>query len=299
MPYKRFPAHRQTFLVGRTNGKSIFSQLPVPDFPWTCTIPVYAPCEHHADCRTHFLESQANIRVRQPSGPWKESPETLMIGNTKLSHEVMAFIDTLEIEKKFDLPPDELDEAEKNEKLVATIVGEIVRSRQSVRDSKLAAVENLVQEIPDVIEDLLDEYFTREMVGMIAGCVRRTLKLSRLQAKRQPTVTTSTFLGEASRTYIMGFAQASIALSRAALEQALKESMGHQLSGAFISFQDLLAEAARWNVLDRKHTQIARQLAREADNVLHDRPASESKALEALTYLRELLQHIYSHNGKY
>jgi hypothetical protein len=222
-----------------------------------------------------------------------------MIQDARLSHQVMAFIDTLEIEKKFDLDPDELDEAEKNEKLVAAIVGEIVRSRQSIRDSKLAVVENLVREIPDVMEDLLDEHFTREMVDMVAGCARRTLKLSRLQAERQPTATTGIFLREATRTYIMGFAQASIALSRAALEQALKESMGHQSSNSFVSFQKLVDDAVRWNVLDRRHAQIARKLAKEGDNVLHDRPASEGKALEVLMLLRELLQYIYSREGGY
>jgi hypothetical protein len=56
------------------------------------------------------------------------------------------------------------------------------------------------------------------------------------EGSRVPSKTTNTYLQGAVRTYVFGFPQASLALSRAALEQALKENLARQLSADFIKF---------------------------------------------------------------
>ena len=129
--------------------------------------------------------------------------------------------------------------------------------------------------------------------------MRRTLELSPLEAADTPSKVTNTYIREATRTYILGLPQASIALCRAALEQGLKERLGRQLSGEFIKFQDLLEEARRWHLLDGVTEQTARYVANAADDVLHEKPTEISKARDVLDQLRGVLQHIYSAEGHY
>src|SRR5664280_1280372 len=133
--------------------------------------------------------------------------------------------------------------------------------------------------------------------SMQSGYVKWTLQLSRLEAKRPPSNVTNGYLKEAVRTYILGLPQASVALCRAALEQALKESLGLQLTGVFITFQELLKEATKWNVLDGATEEMARDVANAGDEVMHEKPTDLSKAGEILTKVRGLLQHIYSVEG--
>ena len=83
----------------------------------------------------------------------------------------------------------------------------------------------------------------------------------------------------------------SVAHCRAALEQALKERLGLQLTGVFITFQDLLTGALQWNVFDDSTENIARDEANAADEVMREKPADLRKAGEVLAMAR-LLQHI-------
>jgi len=46
-------------------------------------------------------------------------------------------------------------------------------------------------------------------------------------------------------------------------------------------------------VIDNTIRKIAREIANEADDVLHEKPASLAKAYEVLLALRGVLQHVY------
>jgi Domain of unknown function (DUF4145) len=150
-----------------------------------------------------------------------------------------------------------------------------------------------------LIRYFLDSHFTCEVVRAVPGYVERTLHLSRLQGLSLPSKTTNAFLEEAVRTYIPGLPQASVALSRAAMEQALKERLGRQLSGDFITFQKLLEEARKWNILDRTMELCARDVANAGDNVMHEKPTTLPQALEVLDKLRGVLRRAYSTEGQY
>ena len=68
--------------------------------------------------------------------------------------------------------------------------------------------------------------------------------------------------------------QACVALCRAALEQGLKENLGRQSSRVFIKFHELLEEATNCNLLDKVTKKVARDIAKKADDVLHEKPVS-------------------------
>ena len=86
-------------------------------------------------------------------------------------------------------------------------------------DDQSKVIESMVRSHPDLIADCLDEFFTREVIKAVPGYVERTLQWSQMEAALTPSTATNTYIREATRTYVLGFPQASIALCRAALEQ--------------------------------------------------------------------------------
>jgi hypothetical protein len=82
------------------------------------------------------------------------------------------------------------------------------------------------QGAPDLVAEFLDQHYTGEAVNSVRGYVDRTIELSHMKAERTPSEVTNIYLQEATRTYIIGFPLACVALSRSALEQSLKESLG-------------------------------------------------------------------------
>lgn len=217
-----------------------------------------------------------------------------MSSDLTLSQQVQSFLDTIEDEAEDDSTPSEREELKKIFKTVNRIVDDVIASRETLTDGKLAGIEKLVVEMPDVIAAFLNSRYTRDLVNAVSGYVSRTMELSRLEGSRTPSKTTNHYVREAVRTYIFGFPLASVALSRAALEQALKEELGHQGVKIFLDFNSLLDEAEGAGVIDGVIRRTARKLATEADAVLHERPANLAEAYDVLLMLRGILQHIYA-----
>jgi hypothetical protein len=118
--------------------------------------------------------------------------------------------------------------------------------------------------------------------------------LSKLDGSHVPSGHTALYIREAARTYVYGFMQASAAMSRAAVEQALKERVGLQGTGDRISFRRLVKMAEEKGVLDASAAGQARDhLAPEANAVLHHGPADDETTLRILDVARGVLNHIY------
>jgi hypothetical protein len=210
-----------------------------------------------------------------------------------LSEEVTVFIEGLDRDDT-GLTREEFVELQEWNNLADNIVDYLVKSRETLIDSKLEALERLVEIQPNLVRKFLDRRFTRELVDAVPDFVRRTLQLSRMSGARIPSKITNGYLREAVRTYIVGLPQASVALSRAALEQALKEGIGYQSTNTFVEMRDLLDEAESAGVIDHANRVFAREVADAADNVLHEKPATLKHALDVLTKMRGVLQFIYS-----
>jgi Domain of unknown function (DUF4145) len=211
-----------------------------------------------------------------------------------MSEYVQDYINTLEWESDRDVLPENRAENQRARKTIEVIVDDIISSRETLTDNKLAGIEKLVIAAPELVNDFLDERFTRDLIDAVSGYVRRTMRLSRLEGSRTPSQVTNGYLREAVRTYVMGLPQASVALSRAALEQALKENLGYQGTGTFVEMNNLLEEAEGAQVIDKTIRRLARRIADEADDVLHERPTSLDKAYDVLVMLRGVLQHVYN-----
>ena len=139
----------------------------------------------------------------------------------------------------------------------------------------------------------MDDHFTRKALMSVSACVDRILQLSRLDTLRVPSAVTNGYLMEATRTYIFGFPQASVALSRATLDQALKEALGYQLNRRRVLSKDLIQEAYEKHILDSNMRSWSRGIARAGNDVMHEKPTTMEKSLEVLDKVRGVLEHIY------
>ncbi|MGD0842481.1 MAG: hypothetical protein ABSA32_15125 [Candidatus Acidiferrales bacterium] len=217
-----------------------------------------------------------------------------MLDDLPLSQHLRSYVEFLDQDGKRDVPADEREEAQKAERIVQFIVGDIIQSRESVVENLPSGIEKFMLANPELVRHFLGERLTRDVIDAIPAYVSRTMELSRLEGSRTPSRITNRYVREAVRTYIFGFSQASIALSRAAMEQAPKEELGHQGRKIFVDMNGLLDEAEGGNVIDGVIRKIARKIASDADLVLHEEPADAARAYEVLLMLRGVLQHIYA-----
>lgn len=217
-----------------------------------------------------------------------------MTPDLTFSQEVQTFIDSQFGDNDDDLPAEEREETKKTRRLVRLTVDDIISSRETLTEGKFAPIEKMLEATPHLIRELLDERFTRDVISAVPGYVNRTLELSRLEGSRLPSKITNGYLREAVRTYIFGLPQASVALCRAAMEQALKENLGYQGSRTFVQMSGLLDEAEGAGIIDDKIRAMGREIANDADDVLHEKPTDLKKAYDVLVKLRGLLQHIYA-----
>lgn len=220
-----------------------------------------------------------------------------MADDYPLSRHLQSYIDTLDWEGKHDIPPEEREEAKKAENVVELIVDDIIASRETLTDNKLATIEKHFEETPDLIRDLLDERFTRDVVHAVPGYVTRLLELSRLEGSVIPSEVTNGYLREAVRTYVLGLPQACIALCRAALEQCLKENVGYRTRLPMHDSKEkfgLLTESQSAGVLDHQAREDSEYVVNQANIVLHEKPADLERAYQVLLKLRGVLQHVYA-----
>lgn len=217
-----------------------------------------------------------------------------MTDHSTLSQLVQGYLDTLDWEDDVDTSPQERDEMNEIRRVVKLIVDDVIASRETLADNRLAAIEKLVVQMPDAIGSFLNSRYTRDLIAAVPGYVRRTMELSRLEGSRLPSKITNGYLREAVRTYIYGLPQASVALCRAAMEQALKENLGYQGTGTFVEMKSLLDESEGAGIIDGPIRRMARKIADAADDVLHERPTDLQQASEVMVMLRGVLQHLYS-----
>ncbi|HEY1903733.1 MAG TPA: DUF4145 domain-containing protein [Terracidiphilus sp.] len=154
-------------------------------------------------------------------------------------------------------------------------------------------LEKGIQNDPETFEIEIDRVLSRQVLESVPAIVKRFARMSKLGALRVPSEQTGAYIREAARTYAYGFMQASAAMSRAALEQALKERLGCQGKDTFIPFQKLVNEARKRNILDDRTAPAMRDTAKKANSVLHAKPIGENDAFDVLIEARGLIQQIY------
>jgi hypothetical protein len=78
-----------------------------------------------------------------------------------LSVHLKSYINMLDEEYERDTPPELRAEARREYHFAQPVIKTIVQSRETITDAKLKSIEELVQSIPDAVQSLLDDHFTR------------------------------------------------------------------------------------------------------------------------------------------
>jgi|ERR1017187_4422546 hypothetical protein len=218
----------------------------------------------------------------------------------RLSAELISHAEFLEQDMLQEQTTEEQAEWTKHQHLVELIVKAIVSTRETLRSDDTSVFEQFAAADPDLTESLLDEHYTMAALHDIRNVVRRTLRLAQLRASTTPSKQTNRYIQEAAQAYIRDLPMASVAMSRAALEQALKDRLGRQGAGAYITFADLVTEARRCNILSVITARVARDLAKSCNDLLHEKPVeNDDQAFEILAAVRSLLQDVYSSSPGY
>jgi hypothetical protein len=145
-----------------------------------------------------------------------------------------------------------------------------------------------------LFKDLLEDAYFRDLMDHVPKMVERTVKLSAIVTQKIPAEDTIVYLREATRTYIAGYWHASVALSRAALEEALREKVRETGLGIeAYELKALINAAHRTAILDDAHLQLTREVQTVGNNVLHGTTVDDQQAWDVLCAVRGVLRHLF------
>ncbi len=140
-----------------------------------------------------------------------------------------------------------------------------------------------------------DEFYARETVLHLPGMVKRFSRLRPVLVGKLPDRQLTIYLGEATRCFVYGFFQGSIALSRAALEAGLNRHIQLRLGLVpQMELKEKIAKAAQFKLISGGAADLAQRVRMLANQVLHSKPASETLAFDALVGARGVLTEVYA-----
>jgi hypothetical protein len=147
-----------------------------------------------------------------------------------------------------------------------------------------------------IVEYLLDEFHTREFLKNARKIVDRTIQLTAMIPKSTPDKGVNLYLREATRCYISGFWESSVALSRTTLEIALRRRLKEQ--EGFLptddKFETVIEYAYLCRVIDHVHHEMAEDVRKKGNDVVHGSAANEDIAGRVLSNTRGVLGYLYS-----
>jgi hypothetical protein len=140
-----------------------------------------------------------------------------------------------------------------------------------------------------------DEFYARETVLHLPDMVKRFSRLRPVLVGKLPDRQLAIYLGEATRCFVYGFFQGSIALSRATLEAGLNRHFELKLGSLpLLELKEKIEKAAQFKLITGGAADLAQGVRRLANQVLHSRPASENTAFDALVRVRGVLMEMYA-----
>jgi hypothetical protein len=174
----------------------------------------------------------------------------------------------------------------------------ILESLEGFSDPQTAQwIEENSQSDHENVAFIFDDLYTRDFLKRAESIVNRTMRLSAMAPEATPDSGVNLFLREASRCFIHGFWNSSVALSRAALELGLKQGLKNRLAG-FIPTEDdlklLLEYAQQYRVIDGAEFEMGDKVRKSGNKVLHGSHADEKLSWDNLWAVRGVLKAIYS-----
>ena len=165
-----------------------------------------------------------------------------------------------------------------------------------LRSAALKLPSEVVKGAGDSAAWSLDDCLSRLIIPEIPRMVARALKLEPILTDENGVANENPYLREATRCLLFGLFNASVALSRSALEQALSKKIPLVIQGK--SREDrlqTLIRTARVSVLKRAPVacDLADKVRKKANAIIHQGPCQESEALLVLQDTRTVLRALY------
>jgi hypothetical protein len=177
------------------------------------------------------------------------------------------------------------------------VLKKLVEGLEGFSDAQTASwLRANLEKHPKIMEYVLDEFYVRRFLKSARKMVDRTMKLSAMTPRATPNPEVNVYLREATRCWIAGLWQSSVALSRTTLEIALRNRLkeGHGFLPTDDKFETVIEYAYMCRVIDHAHHEMAEDVRKRGNGVVHGSPANEDLAARILSNTRGILHQLYS-----
>jgi len=140
---------------------------------------------------------------------------------------------------------------------------------------------------------LLDEYYSKQLLAEVPAIVDRAMTLRRLESAKNVPRQVNVYLEQATRAFLAGLWDGTVALARACLEAVLEDRIGQYIGHQNRDLSDWISEAQRRRLITTAQLKKARIIQDLGNMVLHEKSASDAEARESVNALRDILGALY------
>lgn len=133
-------------------------------------------------------------------------------------------------------------------------------------------------------------HYAFELIKVLARLNKKTFRLEAPPILGLAPASVVSYLRESTRCWLYGFHGASVALSRACLEDTLRNALS-VVPG--VSLESLIEEASRCGLLDECMVKIAHTIRKVGNKFLHGQNTSEADSREALDGVRSIVEQVF------
>src|SRR5208283_4029398 len=227
---------------------------------------------------------------------WRELTEEEFASETDLSDYLKLQSDYLAAELE------NLYEGDSRSSEWTKVLRKLVKGLEGFGDGQTADwLKFNLEKRPKIVEYLIDDLYTREFLKKARKMVDRTMKLAAMTPKATLDQGVDLYLREATRSWIAGHYEASVALSRSALELALKHRVMEK-AGSLPKrdkdegeLQALIRCARLLGLIDDAYRDLAEEVRQDGNKVVHKgSQVNEDRAQHIVECTRGVLGHLYS-----
>jgi hypothetical protein len=135
-------------------------------------------------------------------------------------------------------------------------------------------------------------HYAFEVVKVLARLNKKTFNLEAPPISGVAPASVVSYLKESTRCWLYGFHGASVALSRACLEDALKARVAANGSSP-TSLEFLIEAAKRRGLLDDCMVEVAHTIRKAGNKFLHGQNITETDSRETLDAIRSLVEYVF------
>lgn len=140
---------------------------------------------------------------------------------------------------------------------------------------------------------MLDEYYSKQLLAEVPGIVDRVMVLKPLESAQSVPRQVNVYLQQATRAFLAGLWDGTVALARACLEAVLEDRIGQYIGHQNRDLSDWISEAQRRRLITNAQLKKARIIQGLGNMVLHEKSASDAEARESVNALRDILGGLY------